>query len=181
MAQSLCQRCHGTGKIKTRFGMSSYGVNNKKIQCHNCGRWIYTNEVHWDTCPSCNGTGRSSNKRNRRHNDSSADDWMAYLTPQEQMAVNEIREQLKPHREYIKCDACNGTGRCKQCGGVQTALDINATHDCWVCRGSGYCIGCKGTGFSGSKIVDPPNKQQLLQRLAYYSRIASQRMQNERK
>lgn len=176
MAQGQCNRCHGAGKIKTRYGMASYGVNNKKIKCQHCGQWIYASEVHWDTCPTCRGTGRSSSKRNNRRNDASSDDWMAYLTPQEMAVVNEIREQLKPRREYIKCDACNGSGRCKQCGGVQTALDINATHDCWVCQGSGYCIGCKGTGFSGSRIVDPPNKQQLLQRLAYYSKIASQRM-----
>lgn len=46
-------------------------------------------------------------------------------------------------RDWADCSICNGTGRCKNCGG--SGRDAY-TRDgrCGVCRGTGKCAGCNG-------------------------------------
>ena len=177
VAQSKCSRCHGTGNMKTRFGMSTHGVTNRKVKCQYCGQWILVSEVHYDTCTSCGGTGRSGTSSSRRssRNQATSDDWMSYLTPQEYAIVTEIKESMKPQRKYIPCKACKSTGTCQRCGGIQTALDLDAPFHCPQCGGSGYCIACNGKGNQGYMVVDPPNYKYLQQRLAYYCKIATNR------
>ena len=135
--------------------------------------WI----CHYDTCTSCGGTGRSGTSSSRRssRNQATSDDWMSYLTPQEYAIVTEIKESMKPQRKYIPCKACKSTGTCQRCGGIQTALDLDAPFHCPQCGGSGYCIACNGKGNQGYMVVDPPNYKYLQQRLAYYCKIATNR------
>lgn len=55
LAQSVCSACHGYGKVRTRVGMSTYGISNEKELCSKCGKWIYAGEDHYDTCTKCGG------------------------------------------------------------------------------------------------------------------------------
>lgn len=48
-------------------------------------------------------------------------------------------------RSGRRCDACDGTGRCAQCGGVPFPEDGYGSL-CDVCDGSGRCVECDGRG-----------------------------------
>ena len=54
------------------------------------------------------------------------------------------------------CSRCNGTGKCKSCGGAGRVYDYGSMtvitkdkyeHRCGVCNGSGKCGVCDGKGF----------------------------------
>lgn len=48
-------------------------------------------------------------------------------------------------KEWHNCSQCNGTGRCKYCGGSGHD-DYTKNKKCGVCRGTGKCAGCNGKG-----------------------------------
>ena len=173
LAQSVCSACHGYGKVRTRVGMSTYGISNEKELCSKCGKWIYAGEDHYDTCTKCGGTGLSSRTANSSE-DVSGDHWMIYLTPQETEVVNNLFKALMPHMEHITCTVCNGTGKCKLCGGIVN-ISFDAMNTCLLCGGGGYCVACRGAGTNGVRYAEPQNKQQILDNIKMYIGLAEKR------
>ncbi|MBQ4064100.1 MAG: hypothetical protein IJC92_07480 [Bacteroidaceae bacterium] len=175
-AQSKCRVCNGAGKVKTRFTISTYGISNRKVQCNNCGKWVLEGTDHYDPCKSCGGTGYSSRSSvgSGSSGNAAGSEWMSYLTPEEAVTVMEMFEALKPHTEAVTCSVCNGTGKCRQCGGVQV-FDLDAVGVCWVCQGVGHCITCNGRGTNGVRSVEPQNKQQILNNIKLYMQLAEKR------
>lgn len=49
----------------------------------------------------------------------------------------------------VDCPDCNGSGRCQECGGKDSA-------DCVVCEGSTVCIECGGAGQVDEDEKEPP-------------------------
>ncbi len=177
LAQTRCFKCHGSGRMQTRYKTSTYGMNSKKIQCQHCKQWILDSEEHFDRCTNCNGSGYATSARqqarNQQYNESSSE-WMSYLTPEEVSVVMNLFDSLKPQIEHVNCSVCNGTGKCKICGGVQV-FSLDATGYCWVCQGVGHCLTCNGRGVNGVRSVEPQNKEQILKYIQSYVELANKR------
>ena len=67
-AKIQCKKCGGGGKMQTRFAMSTFGLDNRKLQCPYCKEWILASETHWDPCDRCGGTGKVEELWSRKEN-----------------------------------------------------------------------------------------------------------------
>lgn len=184
-AQRTCGYCMGKGMIQTRFATSNFGVAPAtKTKCKYCGEMVMEHENHWDACTHCKGSGKLGTSKNSSRSDENINtyNYKDYLTYDEAMAVYYIEEQLRtPYHQYTPCPTCNATGRCSKCGGTGGHYEIG-DHDfyCILCGGSGLCITCRGTGSSNHIITENPNKNLLLEQLAGYIRLASERANKKR-
>ena len=145
-AQHKCAVCHGGGQIQTRYKVSGFGTQDHYIKCPRCGQNILSRENHWDTCPTCKGSGTRPGPGGEDNLPGSYD-LLKYLTPQEYALYDYLNETLKEiYYVYDACYACKGSGRCHVCGGSGFT---STGAGCFVCQESGFCITCNGTGYSG--------------------------------
>ncbi len=164
-----CPRCHGNRQIKTRIGgMGSFGIDTSQMVCPHCGEVIMRSETHWDKCPVCDGTGQVADTPGQQHAqdrlEEAEDALLEFMTPEEVILMEDLMRQLfTPIKQYVDCETCQGTGKCKQCGGyMNVSLDGPL---CPICRGSGFCIACDGRGYSRIDYVENPNRDVIIQRI----------------
>ena len=56
------------------------------------------------------------------------------------------RKQFIPLVEKHICISCDGSGKCRACGGEGTGGDMYNDYKCYTCGGSGKCRFCGGDG-----------------------------------
>ena len=180
-----CPRCHGKGRVKTFASVSTFGISNKKQQCPICHQWVSLGDSHYDTCPQCGGSGNAAGSSSRRG--SSSDDklqeqsseLLSYLDPADVPVLENLLHTLFMGKlEQIKCEACNGSGYCHVCGGVQNLnIDATAADLCMACQGSGFCIACRGTGQLREEYVpwSGSEREQLVSNIKLYFDKAAER------
>lgn len=179
-----CSRCHGRGKIQTRFSVSSYGASNKKVKCSHCGEWVFANQTHWDECPSCGGTGESGGSSGADR-DAPVDVYAIYLTEDEYADYERAAAlAMRGTKTEARCPDCGGEGTCRLCRGsgrspIQNPTDaeLGIVTPCDICAGDGKCSKCFGTG---TVMVDSDNgKQEAVERLKYYSKLVQERQREQ--
>lgn len=185
-----CPRCHGKGRVKTFASVSTYGVSNRKQECPICHKWVPFGDEHYDSCPQCGGSGNAGGSSSRKGSSSDdkiqseASEIMSYLDPADAVALENLLHTLFMGKMQMKqCEACNGTGRCHVCGGVQNlSMDATAADLCLACQGSGFCIACHGTGSLGEEYLPwtGSEREQLISNIKlYFDEAAKRRNQME--
>lgn len=154
-----CPKCHGGGKVKTQYGVATYGVDSKRFRCPICGKMISAGTTHYDECDQCGGTGSiGSERHSSSHSGGGSGDFDAdlliYLTPDEYNALQELIRAMSGRTEYIECGTCNGTGKCRECSGYFN-IDTEDPNRCLLCGGTGFCCVCNGSKITGTRIVKP--------------------------
>lgn len=86
-------------------------------------------------CQTCNGTGTVSQSAYIKANENDKD------------VINKNRSD----ENQYKCDWCNGTGVCKECGGSgknNATSKVLKAMGCQLCEKSGKCVKCGGDGWA---------------------------------
>ena len=180
MAQT-CPSCHGGGRVKIP-GMSGFGVSLKQRKCGVCGEWYNPTSDHWHKCPSCKGTGRSgsgsSGGGGRSGGGGSVNENTVYqyLTPAEAMALQNLLQMRMKGTKTVQqtCYLCKGSGICQGCRGTGM---IFGSQPCPGCNMMGTCGTCMGSRVVYQQV--PLNQQELKQlddQIAMYMKTAQQRM-----
>lgn len=171
-----CPKCHGSGRMVVFPETGNYGVEKTKKKCPICRKYVYSG--HREECNLCNGSGQvGSSAKKHEQQDSSSDLW-SYLTPSEYATLMSLFESLKEQPYYPPCPTCDGTGKCKICGGVMN-VDLDATNVCVACSGSGYCIRCNGVGTGPVEYREPENKDEIIANIKLFTDKARERMNKE--
>lgn len=91
-----CMHCSQTGKCP---------------KCGGKGSWVESNyiEGHWETCPVCKGTMRSSHSN-----------WCYYCYKKgpNYTTTGKVWVYGKSTEHTVTCSECRGTGKCIECGGL---------------------------------------------------------------
>ncbi|MBQ6210235.1 MAG: hypothetical protein IJK42_10775 [Prevotella sp.] len=180
---NTCPKCHGQGRIKTQAGIATYGLDSRKYPCPICGKMISSGSTHYDQCDQCGGSGsieggrHSSSQSGGGSGDFDAD-LLIYLTPDEYNALQEFIRAMSGRTEYIECGTCNGTGKCRQCGGFFNT-DTEDPNRCLLCGGTGFCYVCNGSRYTGTRVVKPTEEEskQIAKNIKSLTSLAQQRKQ----
>lgn len=181
-AQTTCPRCHGLGKVQTRWNVGVGGLSNEKMKCPNCGQMIFVKGDHFDICTNCNGTGHVA-ERTRRDEDLS--DIPTLLSVEEyEMLQTLLKYRMQGVPVQQNCSSCRGTGICSapNCRGDMTTSigsyifsDAPMPYVCVKCGGTGKCTDCAGTGIVTVYSHDPAEMAKLEQQIKYFFDLAAQR------
>ena len=153
-----CPKCHGSGWQTTIPDVGHYGVERTKRKCPVCGEMVFSG--HKDRCTQCGGTGQVGDRGREPGNsvaDRRADEGAAFFATHLTVEENAMRQAMMSSlfdTKYVveTCQACGGSGRCRQCGGVQNlSIDADVASLCRVCGGGGLCIACNGQGSTGGR------------------------------
>jgi len=169
-----CKKCHGHGKVQTRYGMSSFGINNNKILCSYCNQWIFASETHWDPCDRCGGLGKIDDGWERKETNSN--EIYVYLNPNDaEMLRSLILMRMKGTKQVqTVCNHCKGTGRCPVCNGSGIMM---RTQPCAGCNMQGSCSACFGSRTGYAEVPLTASEIQLIeQRIRYFLNIAYSNM-----
>ena len=158
-ADRKCGACHGSGRVQTGFKTASFGQTGvTMVKCPRCGNMIMKYEDHWDTCPTCKGSGYLAGRGGKDADETirpEGYDLVRYLTTEEIAIYFYLQDVLStPYYVYDKCSTCQGSGVCHLCHGV-VIFDWD-TPPCRLCGGSGFCEGCRGTGYRNGHIEKAP-------------------------
>lgn len=172
-----CPKCKGSGRFVVFPQVSNYGARETRKLCPICRQYVYSG--HTEQCDLCGGTGQRNRRVSRSETlaQQSTDGLWAYLTPDEYATVMSLFESLKGHPETQNCLSCQGSGRCKLCGGyVNFDPDITP---CLACSGTGKCGACYGSGTGQTVWVEPSNKDQIVANIKLFTDRARARMNAE--
>lgn len=186
-ADKQCPKCHGSGRVVTIPEVGHYGVERNKQKCPQCGQMVYSG--HSCQCPQCGGTGRVAGRTSSTEREGSVSDRAAqqgidfntqWLTVHEYSLMQNILNNINnKNRVEDNCTACNGTGKCSQCGGVRTyTWDCDLSQQCRACGGDGFCIACRGKGVTGAHYEDvfsPEEKEKMAHNVQVCNQLAQLR------
>jgi hypothetical protein len=141
-----CMGCNGSGKVivycQTCGGMGGFLYNGYYMICNVCGGA----RGYLAPCSFCKGTGKVKVPKSAPGQNNS-------FTPMP-VPVNPAPSGGGGAKSQIKCQTCNGTGKCIVCGGVPEikCKNCEGIGKTWVGYGSNrkfdYCPVCKGKGYN---------------------------------